>query len=173
MARGAPHRAASEASGGGTCLAFLNVQEVHMNTRLFALLVGLAFLVAGVLGFIPGAVHPPHPGAPDLRVDSGYGYLLGLFPVNVLHNLVHVVVGIAGVVAYRSLPMAIRFARGLAIFYGVLAIMGLIPGLATTFGLIPIFGHDVWLHAGTAALAAYFGWVQHSTAGRVPTPHHA
>ena len=144
-----------------------------MGTRTFALVIGIAFLAAGVLGFVPGAVHPPHPGAPDLRVDGGYGYLLGLFPVNVLHNLVHLIVGVAGVASYRSLPMAIRFSRGLAIFYGVLTIMGLIPGLGTTFGLIPIFGHDVWLHGVTAAVAAYFGWIVHSTAGRVPTPHHA
>jgi hypothetical protein len=26
------------------------------------------------------------------------------------------------------------------------------------FGLIPLYSHDVWLHAGTAAIAAYFGW---------------
>jgi hypothetical protein len=24
---------------------------------------------------------------------------------------------------------------------------------------VPIHGHDVWLHAGTAIIAAYFGWV--------------
>ena len=50
------------------------------------------------------------------------------------------------------------YARGLAVFYGLLAVMGLIPGLNTTLGLIPVFGHDVWLHALTAAAAAYFGW---------------
>lgn len=43
-------------------------------------------------------------------------------------------------------------------FYGALAVMGLIPGLDTLFGLVPIFGHDVWLHAVTAAAAVYFGW---------------
>jgi hypothetical protein len=144
-----------------------------MNARTFALVIGIAFLGAGILGFVPGMVHAPHPGAPGLRVDEGYGYLLGLFPVNVLHNIVHLLVGIAGIAAYRTLPGAIRFSRGLAIFYGLLAVMGLLPVLGTTFGLIPIFGHDVWLHAVTAAAAAYFGWVEHSTAGRVPTPHHA
>jgi hypothetical protein len=122
---------------------------------------------------VPGVVHPPHADAPNLRVATGYGYLLGLFPVNVLHNLVHLLVGTAGVISYRSDPMAMWFSRGLAIFYGVLALMGLVPALGTTFGLIPIFGHDVWLHAGTAAAAAYFGWIAHSTPGRVPTPHYA
>jgi hypothetical protein len=144
-----------------------------MNARLFALVIGIAFLAAGILGFVPGALQPPHPGAPPLRVDSWYGYLLGLFPVNVLHNLVHLVVGLAGIAAYRSLGGAVRFSRGLAIFYGLLTVMGLFPVLGTTFGLIPIFGHDVWLHGATAAAAAYFGWLEHSATGRVPTPHHA
>jgi hypothetical protein len=145
-----------------------------MSTRLFALVIGIAFLLAGALGFLPAAVHPPHPGAPDLRVDTGYGYLLGLFPINVLHNLVHLIVGVGGVAAYRSHLMAVRFSRVLAVFYGALAVMGLLgTTLGTTFGLIPIFGHDVWLHAGTAAAAAYFGWIEHSTPGRIPTPHHA
>ena len=144
-----------------------------MNTRTFSLVVGIAFLAAGALGFIPGLVHPPHAAAPDLRVPTGYGYLLGLFPVNVLHNIVHLVIGLAGVMASGALPAAIRFSRALAIFYGALALMGLVPALQTTFGLIPIFGHDVWLHAATAAAAAYFGFVVHSTPGRVPTPHHA
>jgi hypothetical protein len=50
------------------------------------------------------------------------------------------------------------FARALAILYGLLAVLGLIPGLNTLFGMVPLHGHDVWLHAGTAMIAAYFGW---------------
>ncbi len=40
--------------------------------------------------------------------------------------------------------------------HAVLAVMGLVPGLDTTFGLAPIYGHDIWLLAG---VAAYFGFV--------------
>jgi len=50
------------------------------------------------------------------------------------------------------------YARSIALFYGALAMMGLIPGMNTLFGMLPIHGHDVWLHAGSAAIAAYFGW---------------
>jgi hypothetical protein len=46
-----------------------------------------------------------------------------------------------------------------AIIYAVLAVMGIIPGLNTTFGLIPLYGHDIWLHAVIAIAAAYFGFV--------------
>ena len=129
-----------------------------MTTQRFAMFMGIVFLLVGVLGFVPGSTAPPPPQTPDLAVHAGYGYLLGLFPVNVLHNLVHLAIGIWGLTAYRTLTWARRFAQGLAIFYGMLAVMGLIPVLNTTFGLIPIFGHDVWLHAVTAIAAAYFGF---------------
>ena len=137
-----------------------------MNTMRFAMIMGLVFLAVGLLGFFPGLISHPTMAAPDLAVEAGYGYLLGLFPVNILHNLVHITVGLWGIIAYRSLTGSMAFARGLAVFYGTLAVMGLFPVLNTTFGLIPIFSHDVWLHAGTAALAAYFGFS--GTAEAVP-----
>lgn len=102
--------------------------------RYFALILGLVYLAIGILGFLPAALQPPGPAAPSLSVNAGYGYLLHLFPINVLHNVVHLGVGLWGLLAYRSLGGAVGFARGLAIFYGLLAIMGLIAGLNTTFG---------------------------------------
>lgn len=129
-----------------------------MGTRYFALISGILYIIVGIAGFVPGMVATPGTGGPDVVLNTGYGYLLGLFPINVLHNIVHLGVGLWGLASYRSYLGARTYARGLAIFYGVLAIMGLFPVLNTTFGLIPIFGHDVWLHAVTAAIAAYFGF---------------
>lgn len=131
-----------------------------MPTRNFALIIGIAFLAAGILGFVPGITRPAHDAA-HLSVDAGYGYLVGLFPVNVLHNLVHLVIGIWGIAASRRYLAARAFCRSLAVIYGVFAVMGLIPALSTTFGLVPLFGHDIWLHAITALAAAYFGFVRH------------
>ena len=127
--------------------------------RTFALAAGVAYVAAGVLGFVPGITQPPPPGAPDLAVDAGYGALFGLFPINVVHNVVHLAIGLWGLAASRAFRAARQYAGGLAIIYGVLAVMGLVPGLNTMFGLAPIFGHDIWLHALTAAAAAYFGWM--------------
>ncbi len=129
-----------------------------MATRYFALATGIGYVLVGVLGFVPGMTQSPPDGSPSLAVDAGYGYLFGLFPINILHNIIHLVVGMLGLVVYREYDWARTFGRGLAIVYGVLAFMGLIPGLNTTFGVVPIFGHDVWLHALTAAVAAYFGF---------------
>ncbi len=130
-----------------------------MSIRYFALALGIVYTLVGLLGFLPGITQPPPPNAPTLAVDAGYGFLLGLFPINVLHNIVHLLIGVLGIAASRRLAGARAYARGLAVVYGLLAIMGLIPGLDRTFGLIPLFGHDVWLHALTALASAYFGFM--------------
>jgi hypothetical protein len=129
-----------------------------MGARYFALISGILFIALGIFGFIPGMVATPGTGGPAVVFNAGYGYLLKLFPINVLHNIVHLAVGIWGVSSYRSYIRSRSYARGLAIFYGILAVMGLLPALNTIGGLIPLFGHDVWLHALTALIAAYFGF---------------
>ena len=129
-----------------------------MKTTTFALIIGIAYLGAGLLGLIPAALTPPPPDAPPTTFTVLYGYLLGLFPVNVLHTAVHLAIGFWGLTAWKRLQDAKVFSRSLAILYGALAVMGLVPGLNNVFGFIPLHSNDVWLHAGTAALAAYFGW---------------
>lgn len=139
-----------------------------MQTRYFALVFGIIYVLVGILGFIPGALTPAT-GAPPLAVETLAGRLLGLFPVNILHTLVHLLLGIWGILAYRSFDTARVYARSLAVIYGVLAILGLIPATSTLFGFVPLFGHDIWLHAGTAIIAAYFGWKKPEPAVDVTT----
>ena len=135
-----------------------------MRTATFALFAGIVFLSAGLLGLMPAALTPPPPDAPPVRLAVLYGYLLGIFPVNVVHSVVHLAVGAWGIYAWRAehfggaMSSPKNFARVLAILYAVLAVIGVIPGMGTVFGVVPVHGNDVWLHAGTAALAAYFGW---------------
>lgn len=130
-----------------------------MRTATFALFIGVIYLSAGLLGLIPEALQPPPADAPHTYVTMRYGYLLGLFPVNILHSVAHLALGAFGIIASREIFSTPRtFARVLALFYGALAVLGLIPGMDTLFGLLPIHGHDVWLHGGTALVATYFGW---------------
>ena len=129
-----------------------------MTARTFALVIGIAYIAAGVLGFIPALLSAPPADAPHVGITAFYGYLLGLFPVNVLHNLVHLAIGAWGIAAGRSVTGARTYAKSLAIIYGVLAILGLFPNANTLFGLVPIHSHDIWLHAVTAVISAYFGW---------------
>ena len=131
-----------------------------MKTSTFALIIGIAYLGAGILGLIPAALVPPPIDAPPTNFTLLYGYLLGLFPVNLLHSLVHIVIGACGISAWSGRSSSISFARGLAILYGALAVLGMFPLLNTAMGMIPIHGNDVWLHGITAVVAAYFGWRQ-------------
>lgn len=136
-----------------------------MATRYAALVAGIAYLAVGLLGLI-GIATVADTTLPPLAVSAQYGRLLGLFPVNVLHNIVHLLIGIWGIAAYRTFGASRTFLRVLAIFYGLLVIMGLLPEpFRTTFGLIPIMSHDVWLHALSALLAAYFGFVARQEPG--------
>jgi len=129
-----------------------------MRTEIFALFVGMVYLSAGLLGLIPAALMPPPVDAPPTKVTLLYGYLLGLFPVNLPHSAVHIAIGAWGLVAWRRVATSMLFARSLAIFYAALAVMGLIPEMNTLYGILPLHGHDVWLHAITAGVAIYFGW---------------
>lgn len=135
-----------------------------MSSRTFALVFGSAVLVIGLAGFVPGLSSAPHPGHPPLAVEIGYRQALGLFPVNVLHNIVHLLFGLWGLLSYKSLAASKTYARGVAISYAVLTVAGFIPNLHTMFGLIPLFGNDIWLHALLALVAAYFGWMHRDVA---------
>ena len=110
---------------------------------------GVVFLLVAILGFITsgGSMESDPAMAPKV---------LGLFPVNVLHNLVHLVFGIWGLVAARSWSGAKTYCQVSGVIYLVLAVMGIFA--PTTFGLIPIGGHDIWLHAllGIALTAVGF-----------------
>jgi hypothetical protein len=134
-----------------------------MNTRTFALIFGIIFLVVGAGGFIPGLLQPATPD-PGLTMTHGFGHELGMFPVNTLHNIVHLLFGVWGILAYRSYAGARMYFRVVAVAYALLTIMGLLEPTRTTFGFIPIYGADVWLHALLALVAAYFGWVNRDTA---------
>lgn len=138
-----------------------------MTSRNFALVTGLAYTLVGLLGFLPGVLTSPPAGAPPVRVDAGYGYLLGLFPVNLLHTLVHLALGVWGLLVARNGAASRNYAASLAVIFGLLTVMGIVPGLNTVFGLIPLFGHDIWLHGLTAVAAAYFGFRETRIAERV------
>lgn len=84
-----------------------------MAERYCALIIGILFAVVGVAGFLPGLVSLPPAGAP-VPVDAspnlyaaGFGYILGLFPTNLLHNIVRIIVGSLGIAAYTSLGGAV------------------------------------------------------------------
>ena len=128
-----------------------------MATRYFVLIFGIIYTVIGLMGLIPAFLQPPVQGNPPVTLDTLHGNLLGIFPVNILHTLVHLIIGIWGILAYRSFDASRGYAIAVGIVFGVLFIMGLIPGLQTVFGLLPLHASDVWLHLVSSAAALFFG----------------
>jgi len=120
-----------------------------MMVKRVAMVFGVVFLLVGILGFIS-------PGGMSMGADPAPGMLLGMFPINVVHNVVHLLFGIWGLMAARSFAGAKMYAQAGGIIYIVLAICGFF--LPTTFGLIPIGGSDIWLHALLGIVLAGVGY---------------
>ncbi len=110
---------------------------------------GIGFLLAAIAGFLQaGMSMDPNPETAPRA--------LGLFPVNVLHNLIHLTFGIWGLVAARSWNAARTYCQISGVIYLVLMVLGFIA--PTTFGLVPIGDNDIWLHAILCIPLAYFGF---------------
>lgn len=138
-----------------------------MNQTQTSFLIGVLFLSLGVLGFAPSLLSLPPVGfETNIPLDSsifpyaeGFGYLFGLFAVNLMHDLIHLTVGLFGIAASGNFITARNFNRYFAASYILLAIMGLLPFGKTLFGLMPLFGNNVWFNAAIAIFAGYFGFV--------------
>ena len=125
-------------------------------TQKAAMVFGVVFLLVGLLGlFIPGGMEMEANNAEAPK-------LLGLFPVNLLHNLVHLAFGVWGLLASRTHAGARGYCRAGAVIYAVLVVLAFVT--PSMFGLVPIGGNDIWLHAVLAAGLGYFGFV-HRDAG--------
>ena len=131
----------------------------------FALAIGIVYTVIGIMGFIPALVSQPEslpPYVSNLGVISGYGYLMGLFPVNTPHNIIHIATGLLGIVTSISLDSSRLFSGQLGIYYTTLAVLGLIPVANTFFGLFPIYGVDVILHGITGIYGDLLWFLRHA-----------
>ncbi len=114
-----------------------------------AMVFGVVFLLVAIVGFIS-------PGGMTMQPIEGSGMLLGMFPVNLLHNVVHLLFGIWGLMASRSWSGAKTYCQIGGVIYIVLAICGyFIPG---GFGIVPLGGNDIWLHALLGVVLAFFGF---------------
>lgn len=128
-----------------------------MTARTFAALCGSLYLALGVAGFVPALWERPS-GGPPLTIKVFYASLLGVFLVNVIMNMIHVVIGLWGVMAANNRYSALAFARAGCVVLVLLGGAGLVPmnEVRTLFGTVPLYGNNVWLHLGTAAIALVF-----------------
>lgn len=124
-----------------------------------ALGVGAVFLLVGVLGFVPGVTS----GYDSMEVagHQSDAMLLGVFEVSVLHNVVHLLFGVAGIGAARTWSGARGFLVGAGAVYLVLWLYGLLVDKTSQANFVPVNAADDWLHfllgAGMIALGVLLG----------------
>lgn len=130
--------------------------------RLFSLIAGIFFLTLGIMSLVPSLIESAR-AVPEVNTSLGtvgtYGYLLGLFPVNTAEAILYLLFGVFGAASALALDSSRLYAGFTAIVFGILALLGLIPVANTVFGLFPVYGSDVWLHASVAIVATYFGFL--------------
>jgi hypothetical protein len=123
--------------------------------QLAATLVGLSFLVAGVGGFIPGIT--TNAGDIALYGHESPAMLLGIFQVSVLHNLIHLAFGVAGLAMAKSAAKTYLVVGG--VIYLVTWLYGVAIGPATSLNFVPLDDADNWLHLAAGLAMALLGIV--------------
>jgi hypothetical protein len=113
---------------------------------------GVVFLLIGLVGLFYS------------RTMEMY-MLFGMFPVNVLHNIVHLLFGIWGIMAAKSFAGAKSYAQITGVLYLVLTLLGFVT--PDGFGLIPMGGADIGLHAVIGIVLSYFGFTAREAAPTV------
>ena len=117
-----------------------------------AMLVGVVFLLVGILGFIPG-ITSDAPG--DFAGDESEAELLGLFQTSWLHNIVHLLFGVAGLALARTWEGA----RNFLIWGGVIYLLLWVLGLVGVLDWLPANTADHWLHFALGAGMVALGYL--------------
>lgn len=124
-----------------------------------ALVVAAAFLLVGVLGFIPG-VTTDYDQMEIAGHESG-AQLLGIFGVSVLHNVVHLLFALAGFAMARTFGGARTYLVAGGAVYLVLTVYGWVIERGDDANFVPFDEADNWLHlvlgAGMLALGLVLG----------------
>jgi hypothetical protein len=109
-----------------------------------ALAVGVVFLLVGILGFIPGITTDY--SAMTFAGHESDAKLLGVFEVSILHNIVHLLFGIAGLAMARTASAARLYLIGGGAIYLVLWLYGLVIDHGSAANFVPVNTADDWLH---------------------------
>ncbi|MGW6486773.1 DUF4383 domain-containing protein [Streptomyces sp. NPDC055056] len=117
---------------------------VRSPIQTAAYLVGGVFLLVGVLGFVPGVT--THYGSMSFAAHHSGAKLLGLFQISVLHNLVHVAFGVAGLALARTAGQARSYLLAGGAVYLVLWLYGMVIDGDSAANFVPVNSADNWLH---------------------------
>ncbi|MEV0268017.1 DUF4383 domain-containing protein [Hamadaea sp. NPDC050747] len=112
--------------------------------QLVAFAVGAVFLLVGVLGFVPGITTDY--GSLSFASHHSDAELLGVFQVSILHNAVHLLFGVAGLLLARTAGGARAFLIGGGAIYLILWLYGLVVDADSAANFVPVNSADTWLH---------------------------
>jgi hypothetical protein len=136
-----------------------------------ALVAGAVFLLVGLLGFVPGIT--THYDQLTFAGHHSDAALLGIFNVSILHNLVHLAFGVAGIALSRTFNSARVYLIAGGAVYLALFVYGLVIDHDSSANFIPVNNGDNWLHLGLSvamiALGAALGRTRDDTGRPVGT----
>jgi len=122
------------------------------------------FLAVGILGFVPGIT--THYGDLSFAGHDSGAKLFGIFQTSILHNIVHLLFGLAGIAMARSWEGARTFLIGGGVIYLVLFVYGLLAHGDSSANFVPFNSADNVLHVALGAAMIALGLVL----GREPIP---
>jgi Domain of unknown function (DUF4383) len=114
------------------------------NMQKAAAAVGAVFLLVGILGFVPGITSGY--SSMEFAGHESNAKLLGIFEVSVLHNIVHLLFGVAGLALARAWDSARAYLIGGGAIYVVLWLYGLLIDKTSAANFVPVNRADDWLH---------------------------
>jgi hypothetical protein len=131
----------------------MGARHHRSSLQTTALVPGAVFAFVGILGFIPGVT--TNYSQMTFAGPASGAMLLGIFQVSILHNIVHLLFGAAGLLMGRTGPQSKYFLIGGAAIYLLLWIYGSLIDQSSDANFVPINTADNWLHAvlGIAMIA--------------------
>jgi arginine exporter protein ArgO len=130
-----------------------------------AMLFGIVFLVVTVLGFIPGITTDYDRLT---TFDDAGAQIFGIFGVNVLENIVHLLFGVAGLVAAATWAASRTYFVVGGIIYLAVWLYGLVIDLSSSANFLGLNDAANWLHF---ALGAVLLIVAFALGRREPVSH--
>lgn len=129
--------------------------------QIIALIYGIVFLLVGVAGFIPGLT--TNLDTLQFAGHEGDAMLLGIFHVSILHNIVHLLFGVAGVLLARTAGAARHYLLWGGLLYLVLWIYGLIVDFDSAANFVPLSDANNWLHLGLGVTMVALSFLPRAT----------
>jgi hypothetical protein len=118
-------------------------------------LFGVAFLLVGMAGFVPGVVQD-YDQLGWWKSGSG-AQLFGVFQASILQNFVHLGAGVLGLLAAGTGTTARVYLSGGGAAYLALGVYGLLVDRFSDWNILPVDRADDWLHIGFGVAMVYAG----------------